>query len=72
MDSILEVLGEAVAKHAVALSEEHQARTRASEEGKSLARTAEAPPIVQFFEKELVRRMALVDRQRVIRKVTQL
>ncbi|XP_062866436.1 centromere-associated protein E isoform X2 [Trichomycterus rosablanca] len=68
MKSILEVLEDAAAKHAVTLSEEHQAQSRAYEEIKALSRTADAAAIIQFFERELARRAALVDRLRVFRK----
>ncbi|XP_034156118.2 centromere-associated protein E isoform X2 [Pangasianodon hypophthalmus] len=67
MNSILDFLEDAVAKHAVTLSEELQARTRANEESRVLAGTNTAA-IVQFFERELVRRTALTDRQRVFRQ----
>ncbi|MCJ8747829.1 hypothetical protein PDJAM_G00157970 [Pangasius djambal] len=70
MNSILDFLEDAVAKHAVTLSEELQARTRANEESRVLAGTANTAAIVQFFERELVRRTALTDRQRVFRQST--
>ncbi|XP_017313628.1 centromere-associated protein E isoform X3 [Ictalurus punctatus] len=66
VNSILDFLEDGVAKHAVTLSEELQARTRANEESsRVLAGTANTAAIVQFFERELVRRTALTDRQRV-------
>ncbi|XP_053471518.1 centromere-associated protein E isoform X3 [Ictalurus furcatus] len=66
VNSILDFLEDGVAKHAVTLSEELQARTRANEESSGvLAGTANTAAIVQFFERELVRRTALTDRQRV-------
>ncbi|XP_060754645.1 centromere-associated protein E isoform X2 [Neoarius graeffei] len=68
MNSILDFLEDAVAKHAVTLSEELQARTRANEEMRALAGSANATAIAQFFERELVRRTALADRQRNFRK----
>ncbi|KAI4891029.1 hypothetical protein NFI96_013890, partial [Prochilodus magdalenae] len=68
MNSILEVLEDGVAKHAVTISEERQARTHASEESRALARTADAATIVQFFDRETARRTTLTDRQRVFRK----
>lgn len=69
MNSILDFLEEGVAKHAVTLSEELQARSRANEESQTLAGTANTAVIVQFFERELVRRTALADRQRVFHQV---
>lgn len=70
MNSILDFLEDGVAKHAVTLSEELQARTRANEESsRVLAGTANTAAIVQFFERELVRRTALTDRQRVFHQV---
>lgn len=69
MNSILDFLEDAVAKHAVTLSEELQARTRANEEMRALAGSANVTAIAQFFERELVRRTALADRQRNFRKV---
>ncbi|XP_072512902.1 centromere-associated protein E [Salminus brasiliensis] len=68
MNSILEVLEEGVAKHAVTLSEEHQARTCASEESRALARSTDEGAVMQFFERELVRRAALLDRQKALRQ----
>lgn len=69
MNSILDFLEDGVAKHAVTLSEELQARTRANEESRALAGSANTTAIVQFFEQELVRRTALTDRQRIFRQV---
>lgn len=69
MNSILDFLEDGVAKHAVTLSEELQARARAHEESRVLAGTANPAAVVQFFERELVRRTALTDRQRVFRQV---
>ncbi|KAF4075058.1 hypothetical protein AMELA_G00230190 [Ameiurus melas] len=69
VNSILDFLEDGVAKHAVMLSEELQARTCANEESsRVLAGTANTAAIVQFFERELVRRTALMDRQRVFHK----
>ncbi|TSK17800.1 Centromere-associated protein E [Bagarius yarrelli] len=65
MNDILEFLEDGVAKHAVMRSEELHARTRANEESRSLAGTANTAAIVQFFERELTRRSALAERQRV-------
>ncbi|KAL6481452.1 hypothetical protein MHYP_G00095320 [Metynnis hypsauchen] len=68
MNSILEVLEDGVAKHAVTLSEERQARACACEETRALARNADTASILQFFERELVRRTTLTERQRLLRK----
>ncbi|XP_058236857.1 centromere-associated protein E [Hemibagrus wyckioides] len=65
MNSILDFLEDGVAKHAVTLSEELQARNSANEESRVLARTANIAAIVQFFERELDRRIALAERQKV-------
>ncbi|XP_049325710.1 centromere-associated protein E-like isoform X3 [Astyanax mexicanus] len=64
MDSILEFLEDGIAKHAVTLSEEHQAQISAHEQSRALARRADEAAVVQFFERELVRRTALADRQK--------
>lgn len=69
MNSILDFLEDGVAKHAVTLSEELQARTRSNEQCMALAGPADTAAIVQFFERELVRRAALTDRQKAFRKV---
>ncbi|KAL7845850.1 hypothetical protein AOLI_G00240420 [Acnodon oligacanthus] len=68
MNSILEVLEDGVSKHAVTVSEERQARAYACEESRALARTADATSILRFFERELVRRTTLTERQRVLHK----
>ncbi|KAM9454725.1 centromere-associated protein E [Clarias gariepinus] len=68
MNSILDFLEDGVAKHAVTLSEELQARTRSNEQCMALAGPADTAAIVQFFERELVRRAALTDRQKAFRK----
>ncbi|XP_037399048.1 centromere-associated protein E isoform X2 [Pygocentrus nattereri] len=68
MNSILEVLEDGVAKHAVTLSEERQARACSFEETRALARTSDAASILRFFERELVRRTTLTERQRLLRK----
>ncbi|KAK2817883.1 hypothetical protein Q7C36_021816 [Tachysurus vachellii] len=62
--SILDFLEDGVAKHAVTLSEELQARTRANDESRALAGTANMAAVVQFFERELVRRTASAERLR--------
>lgn len=69
MNSILDFLEDCVAKHAVTLSEELQARNSANEESRALARTANITAILQFFERELDRRIALAERQKVFRQV---
>ncbi|KAF5902614.1 centromere-associated protein E, partial [Clarias magur] len=68
MHSILDFLEDSVAKHVVTLSEELQARTRSNEQCLALAGPADAAAIVQFFERELVRRAALTDRQKAFRQ----
>lgn len=69
MNGILDFLEDGVAKHAVTLSEELRARTRANEECRALAGAGNTAAIVQFFERELVRRTALTDHQSVFRQV---
>lgn len=69
MDSILDFLEDGVAKHAVTLSEELHARSRANEECRALPGATNTAAIVQFLERELVRRTALIERQRVFRRV---
>ncbi|KAF7689663.1 centromere-associated protein E isoform X1 [Silurus meridionalis] len=68
MNSILDFLEDGIAKHAVTLSEELHARSRAGEESKALTRTASTASIVQFLEREFARRAALTDRQRTFRQ----
>ncbi|KAI5629562.1 centromere-associated protein E isoform X2 [Silurus asotus] len=68
MNSILDFLEDGIAKHAVTLSEELHARSRASEESKALTRTASTASIVQFLEREFARRAALTDRQKTFRQ----
>ncbi|XP_027012210.2 centromere-associated protein E isoform X2 [Tachysurus fulvidraco] len=65
MYSILDFLEDGVAKHAVTLSEELQARARAHNESRALAGTANMAAVVQFFERELVRRTASAERLRM-------
>ncbi|GAA6089757.1 centromere-associated protein E isoform X1 [Tachysurus ichikawai] len=65
MYSILDFLEDGVAKHAVTLSEELQARTPANDESRALAGTANMAAVVQFFERELVRRTASAERLRM-------
>ncbi|KAK3511021.1 hypothetical protein QTP70_029023 [Hemibagrus guttatus] len=68
MNSILDFLEDGVAKHAVTLSEELQSRNSANEESRALARTANMAAIVRFFERELERRTALAEQQKVFRQ----
>ncbi|XP_076839139.1 centromere-associated protein E isoform X2 [Brachyhypopomus gauderio] len=63
MNSVLVVLEDWVAKHAVTLSEDRQARARAADEARALARTADTTAILQFVQRELVRRTALTEHQ---------
>lgn len=69
MNSILDFLEDGVAKHAVTLSEELHARSCANEECRTLSGAANAAAVVQFFERELARRTALIARQQVFRRV---